>query len=307
MTRRLRRASRRLRRLPAQATLVGLRAGLTMLERVSPERGGAWAERLFFRVPPTPPASRRHRAAPEGRPVELDLDGRTIRGMVWGPDAAPLVVLVHGWGGWWQQMLAYVQPLLVRGHRVLAFDALGHGSSDGTRHSFGSGRIPEFADCLAALAARYGQPSGIVAHSGGAMAVMLAVHEGRITPARLAFVGPSVRIEDVIAFVSRMFGIGPRSAAVMVRRVEERIHRSASDFDTPAMARDLADSGRLPRLLIVHDADDPDAPIEGAEVLHAAWPGSRLHRTAGLGHRRPLWTPSLVREVVDFLVAAEEI
>jgi pimeloyl-ACP methyl ester carboxylesterase len=57
--------------------------------------------------------------------------------------------------------------------------------------------------------------------------------------------------------------------------------------------------------LIVHDDNDPEAPlIEGKSVLRE-WPGARLVTTHGLGHTRLLRDPDVVREVTTFIVSPE--
>lgn len=291
----------RLRRLPALAAVTGLRAGLALLERVSPRLGGRWGEFLFFRVPPTPPESRRTRHGTPGAPFALDFAGRTIRGESWGEAGAPLVVLLHGWGGWRQHLQAYVDPLLAAGCRVVAFDALAHGSSDAGHFEPRTSRIFEIADCLVRVVAEFGQPMAVVAHSGGAMAAMLAMHDGRLAPERAVFVAPSVNVADMVSGLSRAVGLGPRSALVMERRAVRRIGRPVTDFDTAALARDLAARGVLPPALLVHDRGDDETPASGSEALHAAWPRSRLLLTDGLDHRRILWSRAVVDVAVAFL------
>lgn len=292
------------RRASTLATLAGVRAGLTLLERVSPELGGRWGEFLFFRVPDAPPAARRERHGVPGESFALDLAGHAIRGEAWGSEGGPVIYLLHGWGGWRQQMQAYVSPLVAAGCRVVALDALAHGASDPSHFEPRTSRIFEIGDCLVRVVEEFGQPWGIIAHSGGAMAAILGVHDGRITPSRLVLVAPSVNVEGIIDGLQRYFRMGPRSARVLERRAVRRIGRPASDFDTPALAAELAARGVLPPALIIHDRADDETPASGSELLHAAWPGSQLLLTEGLDHRRVLWSAATVDAAVRFLVGA---
>lgn len=296
----------RVRRAATLAGWTGVRLGLATLERVSPRLGGRWGEFLFFRVPPTPPESHRERHGVPGEPFALDLDGRTLRGETWGEATAPLVILLHGWGGWRQQLQAYVRPLMAAGYRVAAFDALAHGSSDAGHFEPRTSRIFEIGDCLVRVAGEFGQPAAVVAHSGGAMAAMLALHDGRLTPERVVFVAPSVNVADMIEGMRESVGLGQKSAEVMEQRAVARIGRPASDFDTVALARDLSAQGRLPRALLVHDRGDTETPASGSETLHGAWPGSQLLLTQGLDHRRVLWAPAVVDAAVAFLAGGTD-
>lgn len=59
----------------------------------------------------------------------LDVDGATIRGLAWGDEDLPPVVLVHGGlahAHWWQ----FIAPCLADRYHLLALDLSGHGDSD---------------------------------------------------------------------------------------------------------------------------------------------------------------------------------
>jgi pimeloyl-ACP methyl ester carboxylesterase len=60
---------------------------------------------------------------------------------------------------------------------------------------------------------------------------------------------------------------------------------------------ELAPSLRA-RALVVHDPVDRETPFEHARSLVQAWPGAELLCVAGLGHRRLLRDPEVVRAVV---------
>ena len=51
--------------------------------------------------------------------------------------------------------------------------------------------------------------------------------------------------------------------------------------------------------LVVHDRGDREVPFEHGETLARSWPGARLMVTEGLGHRRILRDPEVVRAVVE--------
>jgi hypothetical protein len=58
-----------------------------------------------------------------------------------------------------------------------------------------------------------------------------------------------------------------------------------------------------PPLLVVHDRDDRETFWRESQDIVAAWPDATLRTTTGLGHRRILREPSIVGEVVDFVIA----
>jgi pimeloyl-ACP methyl ester carboxylesterase len=58
-------------------------------------------------------------------------------------------------------------------------------------------------------------------------------------------------------------------------------------------------------LLVVHDRRDRETPYPDAVDLAESWPGAVLLSTSGLGHRRVLTDPDVVRAVTDFVAAAD--
>jgi pimeloyl-ACP methyl ester carboxylesterase len=59
--------------------------------------------------------------------------------------------------------------------------------------------------------------------------------------------------------------------------------------------------GRDDALLVVHDRDDREVPIEHGRRLAATWPLAELRETDGLGHRRILRDPNVVATAVAFV------
>src|SRR4029453_4754833 len=152
----------------------------------------------------------RDRLAPPGRPFQVRVSGRTVAGEVWGEGAGerplvylvhgwggprgpgggrPLVYLVHGWGGRRGQLEAFAGPLAEAGHRVVAFDALGHGDSDPGPSGPGRSNILELVDALAAVVAAHGPAAAVVPPSPGATAPPYPMPDGRAA-GRVVFVAP---------------------------------------------------------------------------------------------------------------------
>jgi pimeloyl-ACP methyl ester carboxylesterase len=54
-------------------------------------------------------------------------------------------------------------------------------------------------------------------------------------------------------------------------------------------------------LLVVHDEDDVDVPWQDGKTYVEAWPESTLLTTSGLGHRRILREPEVMKAVAAFI------
>lgn len=275
------------------------------LERLSPALGGRLAHRFWFRLPAQPSAATRHGRTPSGgESFEVTWEHGVVRGRVYGDWGAPTAYLVHGWGGWWQQLGALVQPLVDEGLCVVAFDAPSHGDSGPGERGRHTTTFPEMASALAAVEREFGRPTVVIAHSAGALVTLSTLSTlGEALPEALVFIAAPTTVRGMVATFSRTLGVGSRSAAVMRRLAEQRIGRPMDDFDVLTQASTHA---RLPRLLLVHDADDAEAPAAGAIEVSNAWHDSRLVLTHGLGHRRPLWDDTVVKQVTEFAASAAD-
>ena len=85
----------------------------------------------------------------------------------WGDPDWPLVICLHGWGGRATQWSALANRLLAAEHRVVALDAPAHGASDGDRAS-----LPAFRNALLRVIETAGEPTALVGHSLGGLAVL---------------------------------------------------------------------------------------------------------------------------------------
>jgi pimeloyl-ACP methyl ester carboxylesterase len=187
---------------------------------------------------------------------------------------------------------------VARGHRVVAFDAPSHGASAPGAYGPRSSSIPEFATALAAVIETHGPARGIIAHSMGCTATAVALCDG-LRAGRIAMLAPMASPVSYAGHFARALGFGERIYRRLIPRVERRVGAPMRHFDVPALGRAIA----IPPTLIIHDRDDTSTPVSDGAAIAAAWPGSRLHVTSGLGHRRLLRDPDVVAEVVDFVAA----
>ncbi len=259
-----------------------LRQGLAAAERVHPQVAAHLA-RLAFLTPVRHPRPARETALlADAERFTVRVGARRVAAWSWG-DGAP-VLLVHGWEGRGAQLGAFVKPLVDADLRVVAFDAPGHGESDGWTTN-----LPEMAAAVLAVDHAVGGAVGVVAHSFGACAVSLAMVEG-FAPLAAVYVAPAAGVEETIARYRRIAGFGDdvesRLRADLARRTTIPLDRMTRDV--------LCGAHPQPPLLVVHDADDDEVPTEEARSIVDAWPGARLMETHGLGHRRILRDPSVV-------------
>lgn len=265
-----------------------IRLGFRLLPKVSEGLTARMAEHLFCRPRRFRGHAAERRWLHEADPLPLRVGERTLRGYSWG--SGPTVLLVHGWEGRAGQMTPLVPALCEAGFRVVAWDAVGHGRSPGKTSS-----LVAFADGIFAAARACGDVHGIVAHSMGSAAAGMALQEG-LTVERSAFIAPPYSLEFYAEQFTQLLGLSERVHTRMLRGMERRFSVRMADL-TFERVRPATETP----LLVVHDVDDREVPFELGERIADGWPGAQLIPTRGLGHRRILRDPQVVRSVTRFL------
>ena len=208
----------------------------------------------------------------------------------WGPPGAPVVLLTHGWWSHAGRFVAIANDVLARGFGVVAFDAPGHGQSSGWRAS-----MPEFARTLRAVAESVGAIHAAIGHSLGGAATLFAASRGLQVQRAVLIAAPA----NVGIWADRYrdaLSLSPAVDAHMRRLLTRNLGVEWHELDLPEVVRGL----HLPALLM-HDRDDGDVSVESGRALAANWTSASLVETSGLGHRKILRDPEVIRRVGEFV------
>lgn len=267
-----------------------VRGGVRVLAALSPEIAAEAVAPLFFRTRRGLGVRDEDRACfARGARFEVRLGRERLA--AWSFGLGPhTVVLGHGWNGHAKQLAPFVDPLVSAGHRVVAFDHVGHGESTGDGTSF-----PEMADALVAVTEAAGGADAAVTHSLGGAAAILAMRDG-LALSRVALIAPPASPIPWLRRFGHALDLDSRTLSATRLSIERRAGRTLEELHVPTLA-----SGLDAQALIFHDRDDREVPISAGEAIHYAWPGSRLVVTAGLGHGRILRSPGVVESVRRFV------
>ena len=225
----------------------------------------------------------------DARRFNVTVGKRRVAAWTWG-ERGPGVLLMHGWGSRGARFVDLGGALLTNGHRVVTFDAPGHGASRG-RLSSG----PEFARAAIAVAAAVGPVSAVVGHSLGGFAAALAMDRG-LAARRAVLISPSANVNSYSAQFAALLGVAAPVMSSMRERLARRLDFAWDEMDVPAFAPAM----RVP-LLVIHDREDRDVRWNDGAAIAQAWPGAELVTTSGLGHHRIVSDSGVIRQVVSFL------
>jgi pimeloyl-ACP methyl ester carboxylesterase len=214
----------------------------------------------------------------------------TVR--TWGDPANPRVLLAHGWEGQAGSFREFIPSLVEAGLYVVAFDAPGHGTSDGKRAN-----LLVFINTVRAVTRGYGPFHAAIGHSLGGIAALLASAEPpQIEVGRLVLIAAPKHVTGAFEAFTHFWGLPERTRDDMYRLVSDAIGRSVGSFTVERVADDVTQP-----VLLVHDHDDADVSFSDATDAQAMLPNADLYATDGLGHQMILRDADVVARVVDFV------
>jgi pimeloyl-ACP methyl ester carboxylesterase len=276
-----------------------LRFGLSASQRLWPALGVRAASRVF--CTPLPPKWLYRAQGPgvewrrEAWPFENASVGiYHLAAQDSGAESAPVVLLVHGWGGHAGQMLPLAQAVAAAGLRPVLLELPAHGRSAGT-----ASNGPQFARAIDYVCARLAADGhalrAVVAHSLGASA--LAYAAGRGLPAeRMVLLAPPASPHEYTRYFAHTFGLSEQTRAAMQRFFEASEGVLMTQFEPAFVGPRIT----LPTL-IVHDRDDRVNRFADAEAYRDAIAGALLVPTQGWGHRRILKEVAVLDHVARFV------
>jgi pimeloyl-ACP methyl ester carboxylesterase len=221
-----------------------------------------------------------------------------LQAYVFEPDGAVLatVLLVHGWTGEASFMTAFAEQFRKRGYRAVLFDLPAHGKSAGARTS-----LIACAHAVRQVAEALGPVHFVAAHSLGGQAALLAGGGGQPMPRAYPFqayviVAMPNRFSEVTRKFGEELGLSPAAQRAYEQHLERIAHRRIAEFT----GANLLAATRAPALLL-HASDDTEVPFADAEEIAAACGRAELQAFDGLGHRKILYAPPVVRAATAYL------
>ena len=261
------------------------------LSTVAPRLAAMAAEQLFVTVVQHKRPRREDAWADGATRISIPSPHGELAAWVWG-DAPRTVMLVHGWAGRGLQLGAVVEPLVDAGYRVVAYDGPAHGESPGRRTN-----IFKLTEGLMAVADAIGPVSGVIAHSLGTTAVLLAASRYGFRTGRFVAVSPMAHTGTMTGHYSRMTGFSRAVVGEMRARLERSIGFRWDEIEPLNLASTFETD-----TLVIHDHDDLELPVSEGKALARRMSAAVTVLTKGLGHRRILRDPAVVAAAMEFIV-----
>ena len=135
----------------------------------------------------------------------------------------------------------------------------------------------------------------MIAHSLGGAATTFALAYG-LRAERAVFISPPADPREFLKIFGAALGISDNVRARVKKRVERRLGIPMEEM----LAHAIAPTMQIP-LLVIHDRDDKEVPVDVGQSIAEAWPGAELIITEGLGHQRILRDEGVRDFAVSFI------
>ena len=273
-------------------TLRAIRGMFSVTGKVSTRLSTYIAVKLFYKTRPA--KYRANELAKLGTAKQEILafrDTMELHVASWGDDDSPVIVALHGWEGKGISFLEFVDPLVAAGYKVVTVDVPGHGLSKEKEAD-----LTYFIDSLATVAKVFGPLHGIIAHSFGGLATILAL-EQHIPVNQVVFISAASSPNMIIGEFGRIFNLGDKVVDGIKRNIEKRTKKPFATY----VPRIDAPKPDIP-VLIIHDKNDRVLPYGVSDELLKFFPKAQKITTTGLGHQKILRDPAVVQQVTKFLM-----
>lgn len=263
------------------------------LETAFPWLAHRWFVNIFFTpVKYTLPPPEIESASLANRYV-VNFEKKKIQVYEWGE--GPVVLFVHGWMGRATQFRKFIPHYAEAGYKVIAFDATGHGKSEGKKSN-----PMEFAGVIRKLSDHYGGFLMIIGHSLGGVAVLHAINQGVKTDKVVMISCPTIG-EDIISEFRKRLNASINCEQYFQKYILTKFGKPFEQLTASHAISFIEDID----LLIIHDEDDPEVSMRNPLAIIEKYPAARLVTTQNLGHTRILKDEAVINSTLVFLKRQE--
>jgi len=220
----------------------------------------------------------------------ISLDGQKIQTYIWG-NSDKKVLFTHGWesnAGRWR---SFIPDLVDAGYQVVAFDAPGHGASDGKQL-----HLVIFISAIEAIFKEFGEFEALVGHSMGAGASVIGMATKPLPrPKKMVLLGSFSEVSEVYNNYAEMLGLTPKLAPEFNKTIKRLSGYDVSYFSVAEKAKMLQNIQGL----IIHDKQDKTIAVQGARHIAKSWSSAKYIETDGAGHS--LQNEMIFKEVISFI------
>lgn len=272
--------------------LQGAYFGSRIFQHISPKVTAKLGTFMWFTPVSKKPHPQRETLIRISRKRRLPLKTASIILHTWGEEnSGKHIVLVHGWGGRWDQFSEFILHFVNLGHRITSFDFPAHGESKGL-----STNAHEWFDVLEGVQKTFdGEELIYLCHSFGFAPLTHAILARGLKARALVAVNSPNNFNFLLKQFMDKVRFGRHLAPFLVKEIQTVV-RGVEDITTVP----LEVLKKTTEVLYVVDEKDREVPLQ--EQLKASEVfGDNFISLSGHGHNRILKAREFFEKVEEFL------
>lgn len=222
------------------------------------------------------------------------VDGKKIMTYQWGTGPKS-ILFVHGWQSHSFRWKAYIDRFDKTKYKIIAFDAPGHGNSEGLFSN-----VPLYEQALHQIFQQIGKPDVIVSHSIGAFSSMYFMHKNKNSVSQFVSLATPFTADQFIKYLEEELKLNEKAVFQLRSFFTGFVGQAPQDFSLDLFAQSIRSKS-----LIIHDANDETTSVDHSKTLHELLDDSALMVTEGYGHR--LKSKAVVEQVYDFIESSVDV
>ncbi len=259
------------------------------VERLAPWLAKRWFVNIFFSTARYPLPLPERELISTAKKSNVWFEGKKVQLYEWG-EGKP-VLLVHGWMGRAAQFRKFIPVFNEAGYKVVAFDATGHGLSQGKQS-----HLMEFAAIVQLVKEKYGPFEMVIGHSLGGVASLHAVKDHAVSSKLVMLASPAIANEIVSEFEKKI-GASKKCEPYFHEYILKKYGKSFEEYSASFIISQVTGVD----LMLIYDENDKEVSMKNPMALKEKYPAAKLIITQGLGHTRILKDSEVIQNTLDFL------
>jgi len=258
-----------------------------------PNKTKSLVKHLFFKPSRRKPSEQEQKWLSYAKNFQIQVGGKVIQCWKWGD--GPQILSLHGWNGIGVNLYPVFAPLLLKGYSVVAFDAPGHGMSEGELTNYF-----EITDTARILVKKLGKQtlSGMIAHSVGGAAAINCLSKEKLA-VKTVLIAPALKLKELLFNTFIQNGIPEWLYHSIISDIEEEYRYNFED-DNPYILLENLNSD----VMILHDRNDKMIPFAVARTISKEHSNIILHTTEGLGHKYIIKARQTADTVLNYMTTS---
>lgn len=261
---------------------------------ISPALGARIFATVWFKVSRSRPNPNRETWLKACRKFEVPHRGKVLAAYSRIPTSPKgKVVLLHGWSGRWDQLIAIADSLFLADFEVIVFDFPSHGENAGKDTD-----LFELSEFLKSTFDSLNLISPIIiCHSAAFLTVSHAVLKRNLVFSKLIMINSPSQFSYLIDVFREKIGFSKRLDIELWKVIEQRVRANDAQMQLETKGMSTISSDKI---FVIHDMDDKEVKFSELAKMKVIWPNSKELVTSALGHNRILSNQLVIDEIGAF-------